>query len=44
MLNAMQSREGERMSKFLKTLQDSRMDWENVADHLGRNVLHYAVE
>ena len=44
MLNAMQSREGERMSKFLKTLQDSRMDWENVTDHLSRNVLHYAVE
>ena len=44
MLNAMQSREGERMNKFLKTLQDSHMDWENVTDHLGRNVLHYAVE
>ena len=44
MLNAMQAREGERRSKFLKTLQDSRMDWENVTNHLGCNVLDYAVE
>ncbi len=44
MLNAMQSREDERFNKLVKKLQYSREDWENITDHLGRNILHHAVE
>ena len=44
MLNAMQSKETEPLRKLVKKLQDTQKDWENVEDHLGRNILHYAVK
>ena len=44
MLRAMQSKESEALSKLVKKLQDTQKEWEDVEDHLGRNILHYAVE
>ena len=44
MINAMQSRDNDQLNKLVKKLQDTQEEWENVADHLGRNILHYAVE
>jgi ankyrin repeat protein len=44
MINAMQSRGDEQLNKLVKKLQDTQDEWENVTDHLGRSILHYAVE
>ena len=44
MLNAMQSQEDGKFCKLVRNLQDTQKDWEAVTDHLGRNVLHQAVE
>ena len=44
MLNAMQSRERTDFSKLANKLRGTRQEWEVVTDHLGRNILHCAVE
>ena len=44
MITAMQSRDNGQLNKLVKKLQDTQEEWENVVDHLGRNILHYAVE
>lgn len=44
MLNAMQSRESTDFSKLSDKLRSTRQEWEFVTDHLGRNILHCAVE
>jgi hypothetical protein len=41
MITAMQSRDNEQLNKLVKKLQDTQEDWENVADHLSRNILYY---
>jgi hypothetical protein len=43
MLNAMQSSEHSDLVKLINKLHNSRDNWEIVTDHLGRNILHYAV-
>lgn len=44
MITAMQSRDNGQLNKLVKKSQDTQEEWENVVDHLGRNILHYAVE
>ena len=44
MLNAVRSRERTDFSKLADKLRSTRQEWEVVTDHLGRNILHCAVE
>lgn len=44
MLHAMQSQEDGKFNQLIKKLENAQNEWETVLDHLGRNILHHAVE